>query len=44
MRTALRETRTRLWHAAYCRWYDLREAGHPTRSRAWGRIADAICP
>ena len=35
--------RDAIWHAAYCRWYDSREAGHHTRARAWGRVADFIC-
>lgn len=32
-----------IWHAAYCRWYDHREAGHRTRAAVWGWIADRIC-
>lgn len=30
------------WHAAYCRWYDHREAGHRARAAAWGRVADLL--
>lgn len=33
-----------IWHAAYCRWYDHREAEHAVRAAVWGRIADLICP
>lgn len=29
-----------LWHRAYCRWYDHREAGHRVRAAAWGWVAD----
>lgn len=37
-----RGSRLRLWHGAYCRWYDHREQGHTLRSRVWGWIADRI--
>lgn len=30
----------RVWHLAYCRWYDHDRAGHLRRAAAWGRIAD----
>jgi len=31
-----------LWHRAYVRWYDHREAGHRLRAALWGGTADAI--
>jgi len=40
----VKDARTILWHAAYCRWYDSREAGRHTRARMWGRAADLLCP
>jgi hypothetical protein len=33
---------SRVWHGAYCRWYDHREQGHTLRSRAWSWLADRI--
>ena len=33
---------SRVWHGAYCRWYDHREQGHTLRSHVWGWIADRI--
>ena len=33
---------TRLWHGAYCRWYDHDRAGRPRRASAWGWVADRI--
>ena len=36
--------RSAIWHAAYCRWYDAREAGRLARERMWGRVADLLCP
>ena len=44
MTTDTPPTRTRLWHAAYARWYDHRAAGHRVRAFIWGLIADAVCP
>lgn len=35
--------RDRVWHAAYCRWYDHRQAGNRRRAAVWGWIADAAC-
>jgi len=40
----VKNVRTALWHAAYCRWYDSREAGRLTSARQWGRVADFLCP
>ena len=34
---------TRLWHGAYCRWYDHDRAGHGRRARVWGWTADRLC-
>ncbi len=33
---------TTLWHRAYCRWYDHREAGHRLRAAVWGWVADRL--
>ena len=33
----------RIWHVAYARWYDHREAGHPRRAAVWGWVADRLC-
>lgn len=33
---------TRLWHPAYCAWYDQDRAGHRLRAAVWGWIADRI--
>lgn len=33
---------TRLWHFAYCRWYDADRAGHRRRAKAAGWIADRL--
>lgn len=33
---------TKIWHAAYCRWYDHDRAGHALRASLWGRVSDAI--
>ena len=35
--------RDAVWHAAYRRWYDHREAGNHKRAATWGQIADRIC-
>ena len=35
--------RDRIWHAAYCRWYDHREADNALRAGLWGWTADALC-
>lgn len=37
------EMRDRLWHAAYCRWYDHRQVGHVRRASVWGWVADLLC-
>ncbi len=31
-----------IWHRAYRRWYDHRQAGHTTRAAAWGWVADRL--
>lgn len=31
-----------VWHGAYIRWYDHREAGHRVRTAVWGWIADRL--
>ena len=36
--------RIKVWHWLYCRWYDAKQAGHPKRSEAWGRLAGWACP
>ena len=33
---------TDVWHAAFCRWYDHRKAGHRVRAALWGWIADRL--
>ncbi|WP_283248694.1 hypothetical protein [Occultella gossypii] len=35
-------TRERIWHHAYCRWYDHRALGHHGRAAAWGWVADRL--
>lgn len=32
----------RLWHGAYCAWYDHDRAGHGLRAALWGWFADRI--
>ena len=32
----------RVWHFAFCRWYDHDRAGHPRRAALWGQIADRL--
>ena len=39
-----KNVRIAIWHAAYCRWYDSRDAGRTVRERTWGRVADFLCP
>lgn len=36
------DTRTALWHRAYCRWYDHDRAGRNRRAAAWGWVADRL--
>jgi len=36
------ERETAIWHSAFCRWYDHREAGHPRRAAVWGWLADRL--
>lgn len=36
-------TRSRIWHAAYCRWYDHRKVEHRIRATLWGVASDRIC-
>jgi hypothetical protein len=31
-----------IWHKAYRRWYDHREAGHVKRAKLWGYLTDVI--
>ena len=38
-----REMAGNIWHAAYVRWYDNREAGNAKRAKVWGVIADGLC-
>lgn len=33
---------SKIWHAAYCRWYDHRALGNRLRSALWGKTADAL--
>lgn len=40
--TTKRPLGERVWHRAYCGWYDHDRAGHPLRARAWGYVADAL--
>ena len=39
-----RSARIAIWHAAFCHWYDSRDAGRLVRARMWGRVADFLCP
>lgn len=32
----------RVWHAAYCRWYDHKQAKNRIRTALWGFLADSI--
>ncbi|WP_434315848.1 hypothetical protein [Leifsonia sp. P73] len=34
--------RDRIWHGAYCRWYDHRAAGHRVRANLWAVVADLV--
>lgn len=36
------DTRTALWHRAYCHWYDHRDRGQEFRAAAWGWLADRL--
>jgi hypothetical protein len=33
---------TDIWHAAFVRWFDHREAGHRIRAAVWGWVTDRI--
>lgn len=33
---------TRVWHGAYCAWFDHDRAGHRLRAAVWGWFADRI--
>lgn len=36
------DTKTALWHRAYCAWYDADRGGKRVRAAAWGWIADRL--
>ena len=38
------DTRGRIWHWLYCRWYDLRADGRTRTAEVFGRLADTVCP
>ena len=43
LRHIYREVMTKMWHFAYCVWYDNRRVGDERAAEVWGRIADRLC-
>ena len=43
LRHVYREAMTKLWHLAYCVWYDNRRIRDERAAEVWGGIADWLC-